>query len=140
MNGQYNNYISNPGFGNTFQNNQQPTREPTPAPPPDDFNDDLDFSNFPDFDYPLYCFPGPNSQTMDVFSQPPSPQEQQPTASINEIRFSSLHALRGYIETSGINLNDYVIVMPANKYRSLRYDKRPSHANKCEFIMARVPK
>lgn len=110
----------------------------TPYPYNDDFTDEFDFNDIADFDNPLYCFPGSQPQTLEVYSQPPSPSEPGEIEQPNEVKFSSLHSLRGFIETSGLPLDKYVIIMPAKKYRSLRYDKRPSHANKCEFIMAKI--
>lgn len=135
------NYITNPNYVPNAEY-EQFSRADTPFNPlesyPDFDNDSFDFDDYPDFDSTLYCQPGSQPQTLEVSSQPPFTQEAEPEQQFNEIRFTSLHSLRGFIETSNIPLEDYVIIMPAKKYKSLRYDKRPSHANKCEFIMAKL--
>ena len=92
---------------------------------------DLNINDFQDFvqsiiDSPIFDDSIPSSP--EIANQPQT------------IRFDSLHDLRRFMEKTNLNLDDYQIIMPAKKFRSIRYDKRPKHENKCEFILQKSNK
>lgn len=104
-----------------------------PASPNPDFNfDEPDFDSFIDSqeDF-LYVFPSGPSQ-VDISSEPSSEFTLNPP---NVFRFNSVHSFRQFMNTTTLNLHEYCIVLPATKFRSIRFDRRPSHSNQFELLL-----
>lgn len=116
-----------------FNNNQQPNGEF--QLPSNDPNDDLLFNDpyFENCNAPLYIYPREDPTQFDVFSQPPSPPETPPPT--NLIRFSSIGAMRRFIDSTPMILEHFVLILPATRYRSIRYD--PRKPDSMAIILAR---
>lgn len=93
--------------------------------------DDLPDLNFLDLELSII-----DSPILDL-SIPSSPEISNQPQSIS---FDSLHDFRRFMEKTNLNLDEYQIIMPAKKFRSIRYDKRPKHENKCEFVLQKSNK
>lgn len=82
---------------------------------------------------PLYIYNQNQNQDIQVSSQPIMSNEKPTT-----IQFHSVQSMRQYIESHSINLDNYVLVVPAQRYRAIRYDRRPTHTNNVEIVMVKT--
>ncbi|KAK8887534.1 hypothetical protein M9Y10_038583 [Tritrichomonas musculus] len=119
-----------------FNGNNEPdpfnfTDTPTP------YLGNKDAEEFINYDFndnaALYIYNQYQNQDIQVSSQPIMSNEKPTT-----ILFHSVQSMRQYIESHSISLDNYVLVIPAQRYRANRYDRRPTHTNNVEIVMVKT--
>lgn len=82
---------------------------------------------------PLYIYNEGQNNDLQVSSQPIVSNKQAST-----IQFHSVQSMRQFFESNSMNLDNYVLVIPARRYRAIRYDRRASHTNNIEIFMVKT--
>lgn len=110
----------------TFENNEEQA---------DDDNYEFDFDDY----NTLYCVPNEAAECFNIFSQDTLDALNQDLSESEKyppiLNFSSVHAMRQYLDGTNFPLEKYNLQIPATKYKSVRFDKRLSHASALEISL-----